>query len=48
MKILKTTDGYDSVVDDEVYEWAKNYKWSMSQYGYVSRRSGPNDRIFLL
>jgi hypothetical protein len=47
MKILKTEDGHDSVVDDDVFEWAQNYKWSISQYGYVSRRSSLNDRIFL-
>lgn len=46
MKILQTKDGFETVVDDEVYEWASKLEWKISNMGYVSYRKG-RDRIFL-
>lgn len=46
MKILQTKDGFETVVDDEVYEWARKFEWKISNMGYVSYRKG-SDRIFL-
>ena len=46
MKILQTKDGFETVVDDEVYEWASKIEWKVSAHGYVSYRKG-DDRIFL-
>ncbi|KKL67575.1 hypothetical protein LCGC14_2133640 [marine sediment metagenome] len=31
--------GY-TIVDDEDYEWALQYQWHLSQYGYVARMGG--------
>ena len=33
MKIIKLTRGQQTIVDDDVYEWAKNYKWYANKYG---------------
>ena len=46
MKIIKTKDGYETVVDDDVYEWASKIEWRVSKNGYVSYRKG-NSRIML-
>jgi hypothetical protein len=46
MKILKSVEGVECVVDDLDYEWAKDIKWKISQYGYFSYRN-QDDRIFL-
>jgi hypothetical protein len=46
MKILKTKDGFETVVDDEVYEWANKIEWRLSKAGYVSYRKG-DARIML-
>jgi hypothetical protein len=27
MKIIKLTKGYETIVDDETYKWAKHWKW---------------------
>lgn len=46
MKILKTVEGFETVVDDDVYEWASKRKWRLSKHGYVSYREGEK-RIML-
>lgn len=46
MKILNTKDGFETVVDNDVYEWASKIDWVVSSLGYVSYRKG-KDRIFL-
>lgn len=46
MKILKTVGGTEFVIDDDVHVWAKDIKWRLSSYGYVSYRE-KDKRIFL-
>ena len=40
MKILKALHGEESVVDDDVYDWAKNKNWHVNNYGYFVTGGG--------
>lgn len=35
MKYLDLPNGQRTLVDDDVYEWAKSYKWQIDSTGYV-------------
>lgn len=41
MKTIKLNKGYETIVDDDVYEWASKNKWKYNQ-GYVIRSKWPN------
>lgn len=32
MKIIKSTNGYEILVDDSVYAWASKYRWSVNSH----------------
>lgn len=37
MKIIKLTKGRETLVDDDIYELVKNYKWYFKKIGYAAR-----------
>lgn len=40
MKNLMLTNGGSTLVDDDVYEWAKNFNWRRNAKGYAVRSEG--------
>lgn len=40
MKQLPLKDGKVALIDDEDFEWANQWKWSLRSRGYVNRTSG--------
>jgi hypothetical protein len=46
MKVIILFDGKtETIVDDDVYEWASKYKWGLS-CGYVYTRGGPRSKFY--
>jgi hypothetical protein len=39
MKTIKLNKGYETIVDDDTYEWASKLKWQVDGGIYVGRRS---------
>jgi len=45
MKILRAKNGEETVVDDDVYVWASNFKWHINNYGYFIKGGGSNKKL---
>lgn len=51
MKLLKLTKGKQALLDDQDYDWAKQFKWCAVHSGntyYVQRRPGPEGKQLTL
>ncbi len=47
MNYIKLTQGYETIVDDEDYEYLNQFKWYFSRQGYAVRNGKKHSRITL-
>ncbi len=47
MKFLKLSGGQETMVDDDVYLWAKKIRWHLSVGGYARHSNNDGSKLFL-